>query len=179
MKKLLVLTILGAAGLAFAAADPVFMGIKMGAPFGAGSLPSCDDPKEDLCIKSFKPPVASLGKVPVHGLHASALLLLSPDGRAQDAAFSGGSAEFQAIKTALTERFGKPSSADSSEVQNAAGAKFDQELVTWSVSTMQITLRKRNPRNLNELSLRVFDRNLDAERMKRVEDANKSQSSKF
>lgn len=179
MKKLLVLAALGASGLAFAAGDPVFMGIKMGAPFGADSLPSCDDPKEALCIKSFKPPVASLGKVPVNGLHASALLLLSPDGKAQEAAFTGDSAEFQAIKTALTERFGKPSSADQSEVQNAAGAKFDQELVTWGVSTMQVTLRKRTPRNLHELSLRAFDKDLEAARMKRVEDANKSQSSKF
>lgn len=164
---------------AMSADDPVFMGIRLGAPFNASSLPSCDGDGAGLCIKSFARSAVVLGRTQVPSLHPMGILVLSPDGKAQDAAFSGSVENYQSVKTALTERFGKPSAADDSEVQNAMGAKFDQEQVSWDISTMRIVLVKRSNRNLHEFSIRAVDRELDAARIKRKRDSDKADAVKF
>lgn len=156
------------------------MGIELGKPFSADALPSCAGYTGDsLCAKEIKPPVVLLGSVPLKDLHPTALLLLSAGGVAQELAFSGSSASYSSVKLVFEERFGKPTGSESGIAENRLGAKFDQEIATWEWSNLKIVMTKRTARNLDEMSLRVFDKELDAARMKKRTDSLKSEASKL
>lgn len=155
------------------------LGIPFGEPFTPSSLPQCGSGRvTTTCIQRFAPPTV-LVNVPLAALDTQGLLLLSPDGRAQELSLAGNATNYEAVKGLFVERFGQPAGQLPGEVRNAAGTRFDQERSLWQWSTFTIEMHKRSAQDLTRMSIRAFDRPLEEARMKRSAEAAKSEAAKL
>lgn len=74
---------------------------------------------------------------------ASAMLI---DGHAYHYQFTFANGHFGAVVTAMTEKYGRPTSATDGEVQNQAGAKFPARTLTWQAGNSKLTAEERASR---------------------------------
>lgn len=155
------------------------LGIPFGEPFTATSLPQCGNGAvTTTCIQRFEPPTV-LVHIPLAALDTQGLLLLSPDGRAQELSLGGSATNYEAVRALFVERFGQPTGQLPGEVRNAAGTRFDQDRSLWQWQTFTIEMHKRSAQDLTRMSLRAFDRPLEEARMKRRAESTKSEAAKL
>jgi hypothetical protein len=129
----LVLSILAAAP-AFAWDEP--SGFR-GVPWGA----SVETVKEKIPEVSCYESVACSGDLWVGTVKTYTRLLLREGGL--DAVIVAFPADdFNIIKPIFIERYGQPTSRSTPEVQNKAGARFENEVLLWAGKKVQVTLRR-------------------------------------
>jgi len=80
------------------------------------------------------------------------LMFAFVDGKLWDISAVFNQTDFETVKKAFTEKFGDPKSSESKVYQNAFGATFLGQILTWDNGTSTILLVERN-QNLNTSSV--------------------------
>lgn len=136
---------------------------------GEDFYPSCDNATvgqsgvglEGCYANNFQPSLSG-------GRTTHAFNLRFVDGRLANIFYSLPHDEFAPMLAAITNKYGQPTSTKTLKMENSFGAEFDSVNSTWSNSASEITVKERNPNNLNESSVLVTNTALDTEFWRRA-----------
>jgi hypothetical protein len=152
-KLLLIIALVTSLAAHAQTAEPTsFLGVKLRAPLKE-SVPDCrakiwPEPSEGFCTTSAHKDMRNSPIWNNPAWHQS-YFATELNARVESVYANFDVGDLAKVSKALIEKFGEPTTNETSVVQNAMGAKFDKTVLTWQWPTTRMRLESRRDDNLN------------------------------